>query len=126
MLASLLCFTRSNGKRACQLGFFNSNVSIYAKGKSETSVAEYTSCNVDRICKYIDGAVPRRTYKIFDSEEINPQILIDKEIITVSTTTKDKLEIAFDHDNDAETPDRALQSFTIDEFIEYSLRDVNP
>ncbi len=64
---------------------------IYAKDKSDTSVAEYTNCNVDRICKYIDNIVPKKKYKIFDTKEaINPQILANKDIEVVRTSKEYK------------------------------------
>ena len=61
---------------------------IYAKDKSETSVApSYTNCNVDRVCQYIESAIKKTTYKIFDSEEvINPEIFKDKDIEVVRTS----------------------------------------
>lgn len=60
---------------------------IYAKDKSETSVASYTNCNVDRVCQYIESTIKKTKYKIFDSEEvINPEIFKDKDIEVVRTS----------------------------------------
>lgn len=62
---------------------------IYAKGKTERSVADYTQCNVDRVCKYIKQNVPKRQYKIFDAQKaINPEILKDTDIKVVRTSKK--------------------------------------
>lgn len=60
---------------------------IHAKDKSETSVATYTNCNVDRVCRYIESTIKKTKYKIFDSEEvINPEIFKDKNIEVVRTS----------------------------------------
>ena len=60
---------------------------IYAKDKSETSVAPYTDCNVDRVCQYIESTIKKKRYKIFDADEtINPEILKDKNIEVVRTS----------------------------------------
>ncbi|MDY3795680.1 MAG: hypothetical protein SOZ81_03060, partial [Agathobacter sp.] len=60
---------------------------IYAKDKSETSVAPYTDCNVDRVCRYIESAIKKKRFKIFDTAQtINPEILKDKNIDVVRTS----------------------------------------
>lgn len=60
---------------------------IYAKGKSETSVASYTDCNVDRVCQYVESVVRKTRFKIFDtSNPINPEILVDRNIEVVRTS----------------------------------------
>lgn len=66
---------------------------IYAKGKSDTSVASYTDCNVDRVCRYIESVARKTRYKIFDADNpINPEILKDMDIEVVRTS-KEYLEL---------------------------------
>lgn len=77
---------------------------IYAKGKSKPGVADYMNCNVDRVCKYINQAVPKKQYKIFDSQdsvnpeiikdEFNPEILKDPDIKVVRTSNQYKKLLA--------------------------------
>lgn len=68
---------------------------IYAKDKSERSVAFPTKCNVDRICQYIDSVVKKTRYKIFSKNEdakIEPEILTDR-AINVERTSKEYLDL---------------------------------
>lgn len=64
---------------------------IYAKGKSKRSVLDYSNCNVDKVCKYINQAVSKKPYKIFDSKEkINPEILKDPDVKVIRTSNEYK------------------------------------
>ena len=59
----------------------------YAKGKSEKVVASYNSCNVDRVCQYIEKSVTKKRYTIFDTgEKMSPEILKDPYIEVVRTS----------------------------------------
>ena len=51
--------------------------------------------------------------------------LIDKEIIEVSDASKEILAKEFDHDTNSGTPNKALQDFKINEFIDFTLGEIS-